>query len=337
MVQIEDPKPHIERHYHAVSVAAAGGSEPAISNQRNPGREGQLVQSRQVSRLLSNGHYGLFNEETRITTTSSQTSSADSADQAREALNRRISADLKAIDEANGPIEETNSRVLHALRQLTGKSLGSDQSAWTNWWTEQLGYHYTPTQATSKPRVTQEVSTPYVSPPPVVVVTRTLVSASPHNCFGAGTMVHARSGLRPIEELKIGDQVLTQDATSGALGFEPILAVLHNPPAAVLRVELDNGESIVATEIHRFWRAGQGWKMTRELKPGDRLRVLGGTADVVALSREPKQHVYNLEVARKADFFVGRQGVLVHDATLVPPVEHPFDGRYGHELTLVHP
>ena len=67
--------------------------------------------------------------------------------------------------------------------------------------------------------------------------------------------------------------------------------------------------------------------MTRDLKPGDRLRVVGGTVQVVAVSREPRQRVYNLEVARKSDFFVGRQGVLVHDATLVPPVDHPFDGH----------
>ena len=87
----------------------------------------------------------------------------------------------------------------------------------------------------------------------------------------------------------------------------------------MLRVELESGESIVATEIHRFWQAGQGWKMTRELKPGDRLRVMGGTVKVAAVSPEPRQLVYNLEVARKSDFFVGRQGALVHDATLVPP------------------
>ena len=78
----------------------------------------------------------------------------------------------------------------------------------------------------------------------------------------------------------------------------------------MLRVELDNGESIVATEIHRFWIAGAGWKMTRELRPGDRLRVVGGTVQVRAVSREPKQLVHNLEVARKSDFFVGRQGAL---------------------------
>ena len=95
----------------------------------------------------------------------------------------------------------------------------------------------------------------------------------------------------------------------------------------MLRVELDSGDSIVATEIHRFWKAGTGWRMTRELKPGDRLRVLGGTVKVVAVSREPRQLVYNLEVARQGDFFVGRRGALVHDATLVPPVDHPFDSQ----------
>ena len=328
VVQIEDPKARIERHYRAVSVSPAGGSRPGVMNNRNSQGEGQLVRSRQVSQLLSNGHYGVFNEETRITTSSTMaTGTAGADDEARAAVNKRIAADLQEIDQANIPIEETNVRVLHALSQLTGKTLGTDQSAWTGWWTEQLGYHYTPTQAISKPLVVQEVSTPYVPPPPVIVVTQTRVSASGHNCFGAGTPVHTRSGLRAIEDLKIGDQVLTQDATSGALGFEPILAVLHNPPSSVLRVELDGGDSIIATEIHRFWQAGQGWKMTRELTPGDRLRVLGGTVKVMALSREPRQLVYNLEVARKADFFVGRQGALVHDATLVPPVDHPFDNQ----------
>ncbi len=329
VVQIDGPQARIERHYRAVSVPPDAGSQPVV-DQRNPQAEGRLVSSRQVSRLLSNGHYGLFNEETRVTTSTTGTGTgrgvAEEADRAKAAVNRRIAADLQEIDQANYPIEETNSRILHALIQLTGKALGTDQSAWTSWWTDQLGYHYTPTQATAKPVVTQEVSTPYVSPPPpVIVVTQTRVITSGHVCFGAGTPVHTRAGLRAIEDLKIGDQVLTQDTTSGALGFEPILAVLHNPPSTVLRVELDSGDTIVATEIHRFWQAGLGWTMTRDLKPGDRLRVLGGTVKVVAVSREPRQLVYNLEVARQRDFFVGRQGALVHDATLVPPVDHPFD------------
>ena len=33
-------------------------------------------------------------------------------------------------------------------------------------------------------------------------------------------------------------------------------------------------ESVVATGIHRFWKAGGGWVMARELKPGDPIRTL---------------------------------------------------------------
>ena len=69
--------------------------------------------------------------------------------------------------------------------------------------------------------------------------------------------------------------------------------------------------------------------MARELEPGDHLRLLGGTARVIAIVREPRQLVYNLEVAGPGDFFVGSGGVLVHDATMVPPVEKAFDGTAG--------
>ena len=324
VVRIEDSQACIERHYRPVSVGTAGGAQSgAVAGGNNQGA-GQLVQSGQVTRLLSNGRYGTFNQEVRVATAAP--SQAEEAERARNAVDQRIAADLKKIDQDNQPIQQTNDRVLHALHELTGKDLGPDQQAWTSWWTNELGYHYSTTQATSKPVVVQEIATPYVSPPPVIIVTQT-ASVSHHACFAAGTLVHTRSGLRAIEGLKIGDQVLAQDTSSGALGFEPILAVQHNPPAAVLRVELDDGESIVATEIHRFWKAGIGWKMTRELKPGDRLRVIGGTVQVMAVSREPRQLVYNLEVARKSDFFVGREGALVHDASLVPPVEHPFDSQ----------
>ena len=325
VVQIDDPQARIERHYRAVSVPA-GGSAPAGALNRNFQGAGQLVSSTRVTQLMPNGHYGLFNQEVRIASTAGARNGREDAERAQAALGQRLAADLQEIDQANAPIKASNLRVLHVLYQVTGKAFGADPAAWTSWWTDQLGYHYSSPPHISKPLVIEEVSTPYVSPPPPVVMSRTLVPSG-HFCFAAGTPVHTRSGLRAIEDLKVGDQVLTQDVTSGALGFEPIVRVLHNPPSKVLRVELDSGDSIVATDIHRFWIAGQGWRMTRNLKPGDRLRMVGGTAQVAAVSVEPRQRVFNLEVARQSDFFVGRQGILVHDASLVPPIEHPFDSR----------
>ena len=82
-------------------------------------------------------------------------------------------------------------------------------------------------------------------------------------------------GPRPIEELQVGDRVLTSDVTTGVLEVRPVVAVRHNPPSPTLRLTLGS-ETVVATPIHRFWKAGTGWVMARDLKPGDAVRAIGG-------------------------------------------------------------
>ena len=114
-------------------------------------------------------------------------------------------------------------------------------------------------------------------------------------------------GSRPIEDLRAGDDVLTQNPRTGELKYQPLVAVFHNPPNATFRIGLD-GDSIVATGIHRLWKAGKGWTMVRELKPGDVLRTLGGTASVKSVVEEKVQPVFNLQVADGESYFVGRSG-----------------------------
>ena len=108
--------------------------------------------------------------------------------------------------------------------------------------------------------------------------TRYLVLAS--GTFAAGTVVATRDGRKPIETLKVGDLILSQDVATGRLAYEPVVAVYHNPPASTLEVRLDD-DAVVATTIHRFWTVGKGWTMARDLKPGDLLRVVGGPRRVV--------------------------------------------------------
>jgi hypothetical protein len=144
------------------------------------------------------------------------------------------------------------------------------------------------------------------------------------SCFGAGTPVHTLSGVQAIETLKEGDRVLTQDTKTGALGFKPILVVHRNPPSPTYRIALGD-ETVVSSHFHRFWKAGQGWVMARDLKPGDTVRTLGGLVQVGAIESDEVQPVFNLDVADDADFFVGRQGALVHDNTLPDLRQAPFD------------
>ena len=143
-------------------------------------------------------------------------------------------------------------------------------------------------------------------------------------CFAAGTLVHTIDGPRPIESIRVGDRVLSQGTSTGQLAFQPVVATHRNQPPPTLRIAI-GGESIVATGIHRFWKAGKGWTMARELKAGDRLRMVGGTVAIESIEADKTQPVYNLDVADNRDFFVGTKGLLVHDFSFVQPVLEPFD------------
>ena len=68
----------------------------------------------------------------------------------------------------------------------------------------------------------------------------------------AGTLVHTIDGLRPIESIRVRDRVLSQKTSTGALGFQPDLAVRHTKAAPTVRVARD-GETTAATGTHHFW------------------------------------------------------------------------------------
>ena len=119
--------------------------------------------------------------------------------------------------------------------------------------------------------------------------------------------MHTVDGPRPIESIRVGDSVLSQGPSTGTLSFQPVVAIHRNQPAATSRIKF-SGESIIATGIHRFWKAGKGWTMARDLKPGDRLRIVGGIVQIESIETDKTQPVFNLNVAENRDFFVGKRG-----------------------------
>ncbi len=79
-----------------------------------------------------------------------------------------------------------------------------------------------------------------------------------------------------------------------------------------------NGELIHTTPNHLFYVEGAGFKRADELKVGDRVRLLNGEIKKVdRLEAESLKHpvkVFNFRVADWHDYYVGTQGVLVHNA-----------------------
>ena len=229
-----------------------------------------------------------------------------------QAVQQRMAADINQVEAMNAQAEAENAQIIPVL-QVTADAptdLKDDEEGWQAWWYDKLGYSYqSPPQVT----IVQDASPPQLPAPRVTT------------CFASGTAVHTLDGPRPIESIQVGDQVLSQDATNGALSFQPVVFLHHNPPGKTLRLSLSSGDSVVCSVYHRFWRASAGWAMARELEPGDVLRTLGGLVRVVKVEPDATQPLYNLDVYKTRTFFAGANRMLVHDNTLPDHRLKPFD------------
>ena len=125
-------------------------------------------------------------------------------------------------------------------------------------------------------------------------------------CFLAGVMVNTRNGLMPIEQLKVGDEVLGfQD---GKLQYCTVSHIYRSYQPYYFII---NG-SIKVTGSHPFWVDG-GWIQAEYIELGDIL-LSKDLKPVVVQSKiqvdEPVR-VFNIEVDNAHTFFV--QDILVHN------------------------
>ena len=84
-------------------------------------------------------------------------------------------------------------------------------------------------------------------------------------CFVAGTLVHTKEGLRPIEEIKVGDYVLSKPESGvGELSYQRVTRTfvhenqevwaLHYLSREILSSGKREGGLLVATENHPIWQ-----------------------------------------------------------------------------------
>lgn len=208
--------------------------------------------------------------------------------------------------------EVRNARIQEVLEITTDQQLGSDPKAWWTAWQQfnELGApDETPLYETF-----EEYG--YAGPdvyPGMAYRVRTSCS-----CFVAGTTVWTQSGPRPIEQIGVGEMVLSQDPISGRLDYRPVVATTIRPPSPVVKLTLED-ETIVATRGHRFWVAGHGWRMAKFLSAGNALFGGKGSVDLGSVAEGKDQPAYNLVVGEFHTYFVGRSRLLVHDNNCPQP------------------
>jgi RHS repeat-associated protein len=157
-------------------------------------------------------------------------------------------------------------------------------------------------------------------------------------CFAGGTPVVTESGLKPIEEIAVGDRVLSKSDVTGEVEFKAVVRLLPGHDREIWEVELavddasDVANEFIETTDDHPWRAVDGtWVHTQFLEPGMLLqRADGDSAEVVAVRKTDRiEATFNFEVADFHTYFVGTGQFWVHNANCWDGVSALTEGMKG--------
>lgn len=126
------------------------------------------------------------------------------------------------------------------------------------------------------------------------------------------------SGLRPIDEVNIGDNVWAYNEDTDHKSLQEVVHLIRGEGMKELvDLQLVSGETITATSGHPFYLPNQDkWVEAGQLTLNSVLQNLhNGQTEITSLNpRSDLATVYNLTVANDHTYYVGRSEVLVHNA-----------------------
>ncbi len=139
-------------------------------------------------------------------------------------------------------------------------------------------------------------------------------------CFGAGTKIATPKGLKNIEDIKVGDLVLSFDVGTSQTVVKPVTELIRNPPQATYEVRLKDFEGAIdvvrVTAEHPWLMSSHQWEGTKELHAGDLIETAQGEKlTLVSIKATGKvEKIYNFTVADTHTYLVGSYHAVVHNA-----------------------
>jgi hypothetical protein len=134
------------------------------------------------------------------------------------------------------------------------------------------------------------------------------------NCFTAGTKVLTDEGEKNIEDIEVGDKVLSKDEATGEVAYKEVTATFNHETDEIYNIQV-GGQTIESTFNHPFYVEGKGWTFVKDLKVGDLLvQSDGNTLKIDGIELEHKHvTVYNMTVDEFHTYFVSDLGIWVHN------------------------
>ena len=223
-----------------------------------------------------------------------------SAQDAASALERQVA-------EHNRQLAGRNGQIAGVLRELTGQQFDNHPKTWWNWWQDHVG------------------SDPDVAVSDAVRRVQQAMLAQEPQGLARGTWVWTLAGQIPIEEVGVGDFLLSQNPTTGELTFKPVVTAGHVGKQEVAALEVAGG-SITCVPSQLFWAAGPGWRRARDLAGGHSLHGVHAAAESGELLEAYPIDAYQAVVKDFHTMFVGESGLLTHDASPVAATSAPLPG-----------
>ena len=168
-------------------------------------------------------------------------------------------------------------------------------------------------------------------------VMKSIKNFDPCGCFVEGTLVHSAKGLVQIQNLKVGDKVLSKNKTTNELEYKSVTGLIRNNLRRIwkLRVELSDSkiETFETTEDHPWWIDGRGWMKTNKLKAGTAISSMSGDIYKIVSIQKTKlmRRTFNIKVKENKSYFVGKKGIYVHNG----PCDLLFNGLSDRKLNQI--
>ncbi len=136
------------------------------------------------------------------------------------------------------------------------------------------------------------------------------------DCFKEGTLVKTEEGLKPIEEIKVGDKVYAYDEETGDISLKEVTQVFIGQTDTWYHISI-NGDEICCTGSHPFYVPGKGFVRAKDLSVNENVLLANKTLSVIdniyIEELETPENKYNFEVEDYHTYFVGKNEVLTHN------------------------
>ena len=137
-------------------------------------------------------------------------------------------------------------------------------------------------------------------------------------CFAAGTLITLQNYYKNIEDIQVGDIVLSYNEKTKKNVFNKVFQrMVHIVKEKIYSLFIKD-EELTVTGIHRFLitrNNRQEWIQASELQEGDLVLLADGTLQEISdINIEEKPlTVYNFEVSNTHNYYVGENQILAHN------------------------